>query len=1345
MQSTFDGGLPKKQGLYDPAFEKDACGVGFVAHVKGERSHQLILDAEIVLRNMDHRGACGCEANTGDGAGMLTALPHDFVKKVVKADLGADLPEPGRFAAGIVFLPTDEKERKFCKDSVENFIAQQGQKLVGWRQVPTDPVKADVGPTALASMPHIEMLVIEASDDLEGDAFERQLFIIRKQSSDTLRTEASLKQRLMFYVCSLSTKVIIYKGMLTSAQVLPFYPDLTDPDYTTHLAMVHSRFSTNTFPSWDRAQPLRFMSHNGEINTLRGNSNWMHAREGLAESELFGDDISKLFPIVEPDCSDSGTFDNVLEFLLMSGRSLQHAVMMMVPEAWQNHETMPENKRAFYEYHSCLMEPWDGPASIAFTDGHYIGAVLDRNGLRPSRYYLTHDDRVIMASEVGVLPVDPAIVKEKGRLQPGRMFLIDFAEGRLISDVEVKEQMSNERPFGEWLKKQRIRLSDLKPNQEPHGFNPETLLPRMQAFGFTVETTKFMLLPLIHEKRDPVGSMGNDSALACLSDQPRMIYDYFKQLFAQVTNPAIDSIREEVVMSLECYIGPEGNLLDADEEDCHRLLVPHPILTNEELAALQHIEQHPAGRGWKTQTIDITWPKSEGTSGLVKAIDRICAEAEAAIDDGFSLIVLSDRATNADRVPVSALLACGAVHHHLVRQTKRTRIGIILETGEAREVHHHCLLIGYGADAINPYLAFESLWDSQRQGLVHDDMDDDKIVAAYRKGVAKGMLKVMAKMGISTLHSYKGAQIFEAVGLRDEIIDRCFAGTASRIQGVDFEVVAEELLRRHNLGFPTRDEEKLPTLPNVGEFQWRADGERHMWDPQSIADIQIAARANNPDAYKRFSEHCHNDARTRCALRGLLTFKENANGGPIPIDEVEPAKEIVKRFCTGAMSFGSISAESHETLAIAMNRLGGKSNTGEGGEEPRRWTPDANGDSRRSAIKQIASGRFGVTINYLSNADELQIKISQGAKPGEGGELPGRKVDERIAKVRHSTPGVGLISPPPHHDIYSIEDLKQLIHDLKNANPSSRISVKLVSEVGVGTIAAGVAKGYADHILISGDSGGTGASPLTSIKHAGLPWELGIAETHQTLVMNDLRSRVVLQTDGQLKTGRDVVIAAMLGAEEMGFSTAPLITLGCIMMRKCHLNTCPVGIATQDEELRKKFKGKPEHVVNYLFMVAEEAREIMAQLGFRSINEMIGRADCLNTNAAIQHWKADGLDLTHLLSPAKKPREDVGVYCQIEQDHGLELALDNKLLELAKPALENGEKVSFELPIINTNRTVGAILSHNIAKKYGLDLLPEGTIHIKFNGSAGQSFGAFLAKGVSFPKIGFGFSGLFGF
>ncbi len=1336
-QRTF--GFPSKIGLYDPANEKDSCGVGFVAHIKGQRSHQIVLDADQVLRHMDHRGACGCEENTGDGAGILTALPYEFLAKVARDDLKADLPPAGQYGAGLVFLPQAADERAQCKHLVERIIREEGQRLVGWRKVPTQADVADIGPTARRGEPYIEQLFIAAGPDadgrpLEGDAFERRLYLIRKRASHAIRGAENLEQAKMFYICSLSSKVLIYKGMLTPCQVMPYFPDLSDEDYTSHLAMVHSRFSTNTFPSWDRAQPNRFMSHNGEINTLKGNINWMQARQGVLRSELFGDDLQKLFPIVEPDCSDSGTFDNVLEFLLMTGRTLQEAIMMMIPEAWQKHESMPENKRAFYEYHSCLMEPWDGPASIVFTDGKYIGAVLDRNGLRPSRYYLTTDDRVIMASEVGVLPVDPKLVKAKGRLQPGRMFLVDFERGELIADADLKNDFASRRPYAEWLRDQRIELSDLRPAKEAHQFHPESLLERMKAFGYTTETMQFMLLPLVAEKRDPIGSMGNDSALACLSDQPRMLYDYFKQLFAQVTNPAIDSIREEIIMSLECYIGPERNLLETTPEHAQRLLIPHPILTNEELAAIQHM-QH---RGWKTRTIDITYPVEEGVKGLTAALDRICREAEAAIDEGDSLVILSDRKIGPERVPVSALLACGAVHHHLVRQAKRTRIGLILETGEAREVHHHCLLVGYGADAINPYLAFEALWQARRDGLLspQEYENDQKVVAAYRKGVAKGILKVMAKMGISTLQSYKGAQIFEAIGLKQTVVDRCFAGTASRVQGVDFDVLAEEGLRRHELGYPRRSTVNLPTLPNPGEFHWRAEGENHAWDPQSIADLQTAARTGSEEAYWRFAEHTNQQSRARFTLRGLLRFRENVNGGPVPLEEVEPAKEIVKRFCTGAMSFGSISAEAHETLAIAMNRLGGKSNTGEGGEDPERFKPLPNGDSKRSAIKQVASGRFGVTIWYLTNADELQIKISQGAKPGEGGELPGRKVDENIARIRYSTPGVGLISPPPHHDIYSIEDLAQLIHDLKNANPSARISVKLVSEVGVGTVAAGVAKAHADHILISGDVGGTGASPLTSIKHAGLPWELGIAETHQTLVLNDLRSRVTLQTDGGLKTGRDVVIAALLGAEEMGFSTAPLITLGCIMMRKCHLNTCPVGVATQDPVLRQRFAGKPEHVVNYLFMVAEEARRIMAQLGFRTMDEMIGRVDVLETSDAVRHWKADGLDLTPILQPAVKLHENTQVRCMIAQKHGLERALDNQLLEIARPALESGERVVAELPIVNINRTVGTILSHHVAKRYGESGLPDDTIHLKFNGSAGQSFGAFLARGVTLELEG---------
>jgi glutamate synthase (NADPH) large chain len=1326
MSDTTRTGLPHAQGLYRPDFEHDSCGVGFVAHIKGERSHQIVRDADHLLCRMDHRGARGAEPNTGDGAGILTALPHEFLAKTARETFGFELPAPGKFAAGNVFLPTDAEERERCKAVVAEICAEERQTLVGWRVVPTDADKADLGQTARAAAPHIEQLVIAAGDGLEGDAFERRLYLIRKRASHRLRSDVTLKQAKYFYVCSLSSKVLIYKGMLTPGQLMTFYPDLTNPDYTSHLAMVHSRFSTNTFPSWDRAQPNRFMSHNGEINTLRGNENWMRARQGVVQSELFGDSLTKLFPVVEPDCSDSGVFDNVLEFLLMTGRTLQEAVMMMVPEAWQKNELMPANKRAFYEYHSCLMEPWDGPASIAFTDGKYIGAVLDRNGLRPSRYYLTHDDRVVMASEVGVVPINPANVKAKGRLEPGRMFLIDFEQGRLVPDEELKSEFANRRPYAEWLDAERIALRDVIGEAENLPVDGPTLLSRMQAFGYTTETLQFMLIPMVKELRDPVGSMGNDSALAVLSDKPRMLYDYFRQLFAQVTNPPIDSIREEVIMSLECYVGPERNLLETTPEHAERLRLRHPILTNDELAGLKALDH----RGWKSLTIDTTYPRAEARGGTLKALDRICQEAEGAIDAGYSMIVLSDRTIGPDRVPLSALLACGAVHHHLVSKAKRTRLAIVLETGEAREVHHHCLLVGYGADGINPYLAFEALAQARSDGLIDADVD---LVGAYRKAVAKGMLKVMAKMGISTLQSYKGAQIFEALGLADEVVERCFRGTVSRLQGAGFAVLEEEALRRHALGYPQDEADRLPALPNPGEFHWRSAGERHAWDPQAIFSLQVAARRGDENAYRQFADHINKQSAESCTLRGLLDFKP---GKAVPIDEVEPASEIVKRFCTGAMSFGSLSAEAHEALAIAMNRLGGKSNTGEGGEDPARFVPLPSGDSRRSAIKQIASGRFGVTIWYLTNADELQIKMAQGAKPGEGGELPGRKVDDNIARIRYSTPGVGLISPPPHHDIYSIEDLAQLIHDLKNSNPSARISVKLVSEVGVGTIAAGVVKAHADHVLISGDNGGTGASPLTSIKHAGLPWELGIAEAHQTLVMNDLRSRAVLQTDGGLKTGRDVVIAALLGAEEMGFSTAPLIALGCVMMRKCHLNTCPVGVATQDPVLRRKFAGQPEHVVNYLFIVAEDAREIMASLGFRRFVDMIGRVDMLEPRSAINHWKADGLDLSPLLESAVKPHDNTEVYCTRKQDHGLNLALDNRLIEKAKKSISQRKKTRTELEIVNTNRTVGTMLSHEVVKKWGADALPYDTIRFKFTGSAGQSFGAFLAKGITLELEG---------
>ena len=1326
----FKFGLPDKTGLYDPAMERDSCGVGFVANIKGTPSHEIMLDAYHINSRMDHRGGCGFEANTGDGAGILMALPHSFFQKLAKELFNTEI-SPGHYAVGNVFLPTSLKERNYCQTYIEKIVKVEGQNLVGWREVPIDPDAADVGPAARMAQPHILQLFISAGQGLDQEQFERANYVIRKQFTDHLRSNVKLKERKQVYACSLSTKVIVYKGMLTPAQTFPFYKDLTNPNFETHLAMVHSRFSTNTFPSWDRAQPNRFMSHNGEINTLRGNVNAMTARQGLLSTTAFGDDLKKIFPIIEDDLSDSGSFDAVLEFLLLSGRSLAEATMMMIPEAWQSDKNMAEDKKAFYEYHSALMEPWDGPASIVFTDGKYIGAVLDRNGLRPSRYYITKDDKCIMASEVGVLTVDPANVRSKGRLQPGRMFMIDFDQGRLIPDDELKKSIYSKRPYAEWVGKEKVTLDHISHSTPSESLKAKNTLQRMQAFGYTTETMQFMLIPLVTEARDPLGSMGNDSALACLSDKPRMIYDYFKQLFAQVTNPAIDSIREEVVMSLSCFIGPEGNLINSEPKQARRLEIEHPILSNQQLTDIKHMNF----RGMTSKVIDITY-EIKSKNAYLERIDKICSEAAGALEEGYAFIILTDRKISKTRAPLSALIACGAIHHHLVGSQKRSQIGIIVETAEAREVHHHCLLTSYGADAINPYLAFEALWQANGEGLLGDKINSEaELVTAYKKGVGKGMLKVMAKMGISTLQSYKGAQIFEAVGLADEIIQKCFVGTASRVQGVDFKVLIEESLRRHSLGYPATSGVRIPVLENPGDFHWRTGGDAHMWDPNTIFNLQLAARGNSKEAYKTFAKFANDESTRRCAFRGLLKFRTNPKSN-VSIAEVEAASEIVKRFATGAMSFGSISEESHESLAIAMNRLGGKSNTGEGGEDPERFQKLPNGDSKRSSIKQVASGRFGVTAWYLTNADELQIKVSQGAKPGEGGELPGGKVDENIARIRHSTPGVGLISPPPHHDIYSIEDIAQLIHDLKNANREARISVKLVAEIGVGTIAAGVTKAKTDHLVISGHDGGTGASPLTSIKHAGLPWELGIAETHQTLVMNNLRSRVVLQTDGQLKTGRDVAIAALLGAEEYGFATAPLITLGCIMMRKCHLNTCPVGIATQDKELRKKFSGKPEHVVNYLFMVAEEMREIMSQIGVRTVNEMIGRVDLLDTDDAVDHWKASGLDLSPILEPAKAIFNDTEFYCTKKQDHALQKAIDNKLIELSQPALRFGKKVFIEHEIINTNRVVGTMLSNEVAKNWKAEMLPEDTINIKLKGSAGQSLGAWLAKGITLTVEG---------
>ena len=1331
FKEPYKFGLPPKVGLYDPQFEKDSCGVGLVANIKGIPSREIMDDAFLVNSKMDHRGGCGFEENTGDGAGILMAIPDGFFRIEAKK-LNLDLPVKGSYAVGNIFLPQSADQRKFCKELIESVIKDENQYFIGWRDVPVDPKKANVGPASLKAQPHISQLFIGKEDLIDEEEFERKIYLIRKKFSHQLRGSQDLTEAGLLYACSLSSTVIVYKGMLTPSQLFPFYPDLEDKNFQTHLAMVHSRFSTNTFPSWDRAQPNRYMCHNGEINTLKGNINSMKARQGMSESESFGPKLKELFPIAELDCTDSGSFDNILEFLILNGRSLQESIMMMIPEAWQSDINMSKEKKDFYEYSSSQMEPWDGPASIVFTDGKCAGAVLDRNGLRPSRYYITKNDKVIMASEVGVLEVDPKDVLIKGRLQPGKMFLIDFEEGRMIPDEEIKSEICKSKPFGEWISNQVVDLGALNKSEEKLELVEDNLIPRMQAFGYTTETMQFMLMPLVRELRDPLGSMGNDAALACLSDKPRLMFDYFKQLFAQVTNPAIDSIREEVIMSLECLIGPEGNLLSSKAENAHRLRLKNPILSNEELSSIKNLNQYD----WKTKVIDITYPKEEGHSGILKTIDRVCAESESAIDDNYSFIVLSDKNLNEQNLAISSLIACSSVSQHLVKNEKRTKTALIVETGEAREVHHHCLLFGYGADAINPYLAFEALWQSQIDGLLNsaDITSYEDLIEAYKKGVKKGVLKVMAKIGISTLQSYKGAQIFEAVGLADEIIDKAFPGTASRVQGVNFEALSKEAKRRHDLGYPKEKNGKVSVLSNPGDFHWRNGGDSHMWDPKTISSLQLAARNNDESAYWEFAKHANENTTKSSTLRGLLKF--SSSNPSIDIDQVESESEIVKRFATGAMSLGSISTESHESLAIAMNKLGGKSNTGEGGEDPIRFKPLDQGISKRSAIKQVASGRFGVTMWYLTNADELQIKISQGAKPGEGGELPGKKVDNYIAKIRHSTPGVGLISPPPHHDIYSIEDIAQLIHDLKNANREARISVKLVSEVGVGTIASGVVKAKTDHLVIAGHDGGTGASPLTSIKHAGLPWELGVAETHQTLVMNNLRSRVVLQTDGQLKTGRDVAIAALLGAEEFGFATAPLVTLGCIMMRKCHLNTCPVGIATQDKELRKKFTGQPENVVNYLFMVAKDLRKIMSELGFRSVEEMIGRVDCLEADNAIDHWKRNGLDFSNILQPAQKIFDNTEVFHTQSQDHGLDKALDNVLISKSKHAIETGAKVTLEEKILNTNRVVGTMLSNEVAKIWEDKGLPEDTINIKLNGSAGQSFAAWLVKGITMTLEG---------
>ncbi len=1313
-------GTATRKGLYDPTYERAACGVGFICSLKGEKSHAIIHNALEILLNLTHRGACGCDEKTGDGAGVLIQKPHAFLKTKC-SELGIRLPDEKEYGIGIIFLPREERQRRHCVELFERVVQYEGQQLLGWRDVPTRHEL--IGEIAKRTEPVIRQIFIGRGKGIQDSAqFERKLYVIRKVMESTLR-ESDLPQKKQFYVCSLSCRTVNYKGLLLANQFESYYPDLTDPALVSGLALVHQRYSTNTFPTWDLAQPFRFLCHNGEINTLRGNINWMTARQGLFESELFGDEMPKLFPILTPGASDSAILDEAIELLYHTGRSLPHAVMMLIPEAWQNHETMSDEKKAFYEYHSCLMEPWDGPASIPFTDGKCIGAVLDRNGLRPSRYTVTRDGLVIMASETGVRDTDPANVLYKGRLQPGRMFLVDTDEGRIVDDEEIKSEMCRRKPYRAWLKENLVELDSLPEPESVPGGKRDTLVTRQRAFGYTLEDLKILMKPMAEKGQEPTGAMGNDVPLAVLSDRPQLLYYYFKQLFAQVTNPPLDAIREELVTSLVTNIGAEQDLFEETAKHCHQLKLSQPILTHEQLEKIRNVDVDEI----RSITLPILFKAAEGGAGLQKAMDNLCAAASKAVDNGYAILVLSDRGVNAEHAPIPALLATAGVHHHLIRELKRTRCGIVLESGEPRETHHFALLFGYGAGAVNPYLAFETLEDMAGRDML-PGLDTATAIRNYIQAVGKGLLKIMSKMGISTLHSYRGAQIFEAVGLNQKLVDRYFTWTASRVGGIGLDVLAEEARLRHQRAYPRSRVPALLDLDVGGQYQWRRGGEPHLLSPLSIAKLQEATRNKDPESYDEYARLINDQSKRLFTLRGLLEFK--TPGEPIPLEEVEPWTEIVKRFKIGAMSYGSLSKEAHETLAIAMNRIGGKSNSGEGGEDSERYQHDPNGDWRRSAIKQVASGRFGVTSNYLVNADELQIKMAQGAKPGEGGQLPGHKVFPWIAKTRHSTPYVQLISPPPHHDIYSIEDLAQLIHDLKNANRDARINVKLVSCIGVGIVAAGVSKGKADVVLISGYDGGTGASPQSSIKHAGLPWELGLADTHQTLVLNDLRSRIAVEVDGQLKTGRDVAIACLLGAEEFGFSTAPLITMGCIMMRKCYLNTCPVGVATQDPQLRKKFTGQPEHVVNYFYFVAEELRRIMASLGFRTLNEMVGRVDKLEARKAVDHWKAKGLDFSNILYRAEAPAH-IGVYCTQTQDHGLEKALDHKLIEKAAPALERGERVEIDLPIRNTNRTVGTMLSSEISKRYGDEGLPEDTIVINCTGSAGQSFCAFGAKGLT--------------
>ena len=1323
MTNRLPGARPGPVGLYHPDQEHDACGVSFVCDLHGRPSHDLVQKGLTSLCNLDHRGATGAEENTGDGAGILVQVPDAFLRAV----LPFELPAAGHYAVGIGFLPADAAEADAAAAGIEKICAEEGAEVLGWREVPVDP--SMIGATALGAMPSFrQLLLADADGDRSGIQLDRLAYVVRKRVEHEI---LSPEGEAAVYFPSLSCRTLVYKGMLTTPQLGEFFDDLRDERFESALALVHSRFSTNTFPSWPLAHPYRYVAHNGEINTVQGNQNWMRAREALLRSELFPTGagtagLERIFPICTPGSSDTARLDEVLELLHLGGYSLPHAMLMMIPEAWEKHTDMDPAVRDFYRFHACIMEPWDGPASVTFTDGTVVGAVLDRNGLRPSRYWVCDDGLVVMASEVGTLPIDPERVITKGRLQPGRMFLIDTEQGRIIDDEEIKQGLAAAHPYGEWLESNLLRLEDL-PEVAHIRESSREVLREQQTFGYTHEDLRILIEPMARTGVEALGSMGTDTPLAVLSDRPKLVYDYFKQLFAQVTNPPLDAIREELVTSLSKVVGPEGNLLDPGPQSCHLLELPHPILNNEDLDRIQHIEE--ADPRFKSRTVRCLYPAFSGGRGLARALERIRAEVSEAIEDGANIIVLSDWLSNEDLAPIPMLLATAAVHHHLIREKTRTQVGLIVETGEAREVHHFALLLGYGAAAVNPYLAFDSIEHmiNERATTV---TDFDTAVANYRKAVGKGILKVMSKMGISTVASYTGAQIFEAIGLGAELVDEYFTGTVSRLGGIGLDEVAEEVRRRHARAYPFRQEERAHrTLEAGGEYQRRREGEYHLFNPKTVFKLQHATRSGQYEVFKEYTRMVDDQAEHLATLRGLFRLR-TGDRPSVPLDEVEPASEIVKRFSTGAMSYGSISAEAHETLAIAMNRLGGKSNTGEGGEDPRRFTPDENGDLRRSSIKQVASGRFGVTAEYLTNSDDIQIKMAQGAKPGEGGQLPGHKVYPWIADTRHSTPGVGLISPPPHHDIYSIEDLAQLIHDLKNSNPSARIHVKLVAEVGVGTVAAGVAKAKSDVVLISGHDGGTGASPLTSLKHAGAPWELGLAETQQTLVLNGLRDRIVVQVDGQLKTGRDVVIGALLGAEEFGFATAPLVVSGCVMMRVCHLDTCPVGIATQNPVLRERFTGKPEFVENFMLYIAEEVRELLAELGFRTLEEAVGHAELIDASAAVDHWKAQGLDLSPILHVVE-PWESDDLHHRRAQDHGLDKALDNTLIAEATEALEDGTPVHLRIPIQNVNRTVGTMLGHELTKRHGGAGLPDDTIVIDFEGSAGNSFGAFVPRGVT--------------